>query len=173
MLAPHSDRRHAEAFVPLLWSFPLSVLIHNLEEYPRIVDYAQRHGLAINRRQMGIAVALATILPVLFIAPAIMRPTSRRRLQLALVMPASMAVNAGTHLAQTIVLRDYSPGTITGITMNVPVAVLLYRQAMHDGVLTPRELRQAAVAGASLMVPVTFVLLLIGWGIDRALQWRS
>jgi hypothetical protein len=84
-----------------------------------------------------------------------------------------MAANAGTHLAQTIFLRDYSPGTITGITINVPLVVLLYRQAIHEGVLSPREVREAAMIGAGLMAPTALVLQLFGWGIDRALRWLA
>jgi hypothetical protein len=164
------DEQPAQAFARLLWAIPLSVLIHNLEEYPRIVDYAQRHGLAINRRQMGIAVILATLLPVPIVAAANNRPASRRHLQIALAIPALMAVNGGTHLAQTLFLRDYSPGTVTGIMLNVPLAILLYQQAIRAGRLRGREARQAAVAGAGLMAPAALMLQLIGWGIDRALQ---
>jgi hypothetical protein len=98
---------------------------------------------------MGIAVVLATLLPIPLVIAAIKHPTSRRRLQVALAIPALMAVNAGTHLTQTLILHDYPPGTITGLTINVPLAVWLYRQAMCEGVLTLHQLRQAALQGLS------------------------
>lgn len=161
--------RESRLFVRLLWAIPPSVLLHNLEEYPRIVDYAHRHGIAINRRQMGIAVLLATLLPLPVTVAATKQPADRRRLQLALAIPALMAFNAGAHLAQTILLRDRSPGTITGVGVNIPLALLLYRRALRDGVLTPDELRKAAIIGASAMAPAALLLQLIGWGVDRVL----
>lgn len=164
------DHPNVESFVPLLWSIPLSILIHNLEEYPRIVTYAQQHGIAINRRQMGIAIALATLLPIPLVIAAIKHPTSRRRLQVALAIPALITVNAGTHLTQTLILHDHSPGTITGLTINVPLAVWLYHQAMREDVLTPHQLRQAVVSGAVPMAPAALVLQLIGWVVDWAMQ---
>ena len=166
------SHQHTRSFALLLWSIPLSVLIHNLEEYPRIVAYARRHGVPLNRRQMGIAFALATVLPLPITAAATKRPTTRR-LHLALAIPALMAANAGTHLAQTLVLRDYSPGVITGVGVNVPLACYLYVRTMRERRLTPRELRHAALLGAGLMAPAALVLQIIGWSIDRALPRDS
>ena len=153
-----------------LWLIPLSILIHNLEEYPRIVAYARRHGVGIDRRQMGIAVLLATLLPIPVVAAASQQPTNRRRMQLALAIPALMALNAGTHMAQTIALQDYSPGTITGITVNMPLAIWLYREALREGVLTAPELRRAALLGCGMLTPAALILLLLGWLIDHLLQ---
>ena len=167
MTRPRHDPISPIPFRVLLWSIPLSVFIHNLEEYPRIVAYAQRHGVPINCRQMGIAVALATILPIPLTYAALQQPTSRVRTQRILAVPALLAVNALTHLLQTIVLRDCSPGTMTGLGVNVPLAVYLYVRAAREGVLTTRELQRAALLGASAMAPAALVLQAIGWLLDR------
>jgi hypothetical protein len=158
-----------QSFRRLLWCIPLSILIHNLEEYPKIVTYAHQHGIAIKRRQMGIAVALATLLPIPITAIATRSPSTPLRLQIVLAIPALMAINAATHLAQTIILKDYSPGTLTGVSINLPLAAYLYQRALCEGILTPREARQAIIAGATLMAPTALLLQLLGWIIDRAL----
>lgn len=156
-----------------LWLIPLSILIHNVEEYPRIVAFAQRHGIRIRARPMGIAVALATLLPFPLVRAAIRYPHNRRYQQAALALPALMAVNAGTHLAQTLLLRDYSPGTITGLGIQVPLAVWLYRTTVREQALTAHELRQAALLGAGMMGPAAALLQLVGWGIDRLLPRQA
>ena len=99
----------------LWWSIPFSALLHNLKEYPRVVAYAQRHGLAIRQWPMGIAVALATFIPFLLTGTMSRWQRVRRLRQLTLALLALMALNGATHLAQTSLLRDYSPGTITCI----------------------------------------------------------
>lgn len=152
-----------------LWMIPLAILIHNIEEYPRIVTFAQRHGIPIRRRPVGIAVALATVLPFPLVYAAIRHPHNRRYRQAALALSALMAANAGTHLAQTVLLRDYSPGTITGLGLNLPLALWLYRTTAREQALMAHELRQAALLGPGMMGPAALLLQLVGWGIDRLL----
>jgi hypothetical protein len=164
---------HAAPFARLLWSVPLSVLLHNLEEYPRIVTFAQRHGVPIKRRPMGLAVALATLLPWIITAVAARRPTTSMPLRLTLAMPSLMAVNALIHLAQTILLRDYSPGTVTGVVINLPLAGYLYQWAAREGLLPPRELRRVAMVGTASMVPLALVLQALGWMLDRCIPART
>jgi hypothetical protein len=159
-------------FARLLWAIPLSILVHNLEEYPRIVAYARRHGVPIRRRPMGIAVALATVLPLPVTAAAVRRIPSRGWLQLALAIPALMAANGAMHLGQTIALRDYSPGTVTGVAINIPLAIGLYRRAARERWLAPGELRRAALLGAAAMAPLALLLQALGWLLDRVLPGR-
>ena len=173
MLTQYNSRNQAQHFSRFLWTIPLSVLLHNLEEYPRIVTYAQRHGVPIKRRQMGIAVALATLLPFATTATAVLKPSTRVPLQLTLATPSLMAVNALAHLAQTIILRDYSPGTVTGVGLNLPLAVYLYRYAAREKVLTARELRRAGLVRAVSMAPLALILQGMGAIVDRLLPARA
>jgi hypothetical protein len=114
-------------------------------------------------------VALATILPLPITAAAARRISSRGRLQLALAIPAVMAANGAMHLGQTIALRDYSPGTATGVAINIPLAIALYRRAARERRLAPGELRRAALLGAVAMAPLALLLQALGWLIDRGL----
>lgn len=155
---------------PLLWAIPLSILIHNIEEFPQIVPYAQRHGVPIRMRPMGIAVALATLLPLPVALAAARRPHDRRLRQAALALPALMACNAAAHLGQTIALRELSPGTVTGLCLNLPLAVAIYLRARACGYLAPREARRAALAGVALMAPAALILQLVGHAADWALR---
>ncbi|KAB8145889.1 HXXEE domain-containing protein [Chloroflexia bacterium SDU3-3] len=164
---PDEAARHMR---PLLWAVPLSILIHNIEEFPQIVPYAQRHGVPIRMRPMGIAVALATLLPLPLTMAAVRRPSNRRLRQAAMASAALMACNAAAHLAQTIALRERSPGAVTGLCVNLPLAVAFYRRAIACGYLAPREARRAALVGVALMAPAALILQLVGHAADWALR---
>jgi hypothetical protein len=49
-----------------------------------------------------------------------------------LALPTVFAFNAMTHLFQTVRYRDYMSGTVTGVAINVPLALYIYRRALHD-----------------------------------------
>ncbi len=57
-------------------------------------------------------------------------------MNLALALPAVFAFNAMTHLLQTVRHRDYMPGTITGLVINVPLALHIYVRALREGYLS-------------------------------------
>ena len=110
-------------------------LVHNAEEYPAIVDYANRHGWRVDKTQMFTAIVLATILSIPVAAAAARSPKGSRRLALVLTLQGALAVNALGHLGQTFWYRDYSPGTLTGLGVNVPFAAYIYRRAVREGYL--------------------------------------
>jgi Protein of unknown function with HXXEE motif len=55
-----------------------------------------------------------------------------RRMNFTLALPTVFAFNAMTHLFQTVRYRDYMSGTVTGVAINVPLALYIYRRALHD-----------------------------------------
>ena len=124
-----------------LWLIPVAIAAHNAEEYPKMVEYANRHGWRIwsgpaGRRRWRVAILLATILPFLITAAAVRSPKGSHRMNLALALPAVFAFNALTHLLQTVRHRDYMPGTITGLAINVPLALYIYGRALREGYLS-------------------------------------
>lgn len=153
-------------FRKALWLTPVAMVAHNAEEYPAIVDYANRHGWRMSRTQMLVAIVLVTLLPFPITAAASRSQKGGFRLILGLALPAALFVNALGHLGQTIFYRDYSPGTATGLGVNVPLAVYLYRRASHEGQLSDRQLRHAAALGTVMLFPVVFAAQAIGRLVD-------
>jgi hypothetical protein len=90
-------------------------------------------------------------------------------MRIGLLVPAIMATNAASHAGQTILFRDYSPGTLTGLGLNNSYAIYLYRRAVREGYLWPDQLRTMLFRGALLMAPSAFALQLIGGMIARRL----
>jgi hypothetical protein len=141
----------------------LAVALHNLEEYAGFEQYAARRGLRVTRPQLQIALALATLLPWVLLRAARRSPPQSRRMVAGFLAPATFAVNAVGHAGQTLAFRDYSPGTATAVGLNLPLALVLYREAHRSGALTPRQIRQTLGWGALLMIPGAALLQGSGW----------
>ena len=85
------------------------------------------------------------------------------RLQVALGLQAAFGFNVLTHLAQTIVFRDYSPGTEPpACCWSAPVTIYLYRRAALDGYLTPAQLKLSAALGSLSKLPGILLLQAAG-----------
>jgi len=151
-------------FRAALWLQPLAAIAHNLEEYPRILDYGARHfpfGIP-PAEQMTPAIILADIAPIVVTALAWRSPPRSWRLQVGLGYQAALCANALGHLAQTLYFRDYSPGTLTGLLLVLPVGAYLYGRARREGELSDRQLLVAAVLGTVVMPPGILLLQAAG-----------
>lgn len=170
MSSPNQSSQGRLPFNRALGLIPVLVALHNAEEYPRIVPYARRHGVQIGKTQMLVAVLLVTLLPIPITARATRGASASWDRILSLAVPAALFVNALGHLGQTLWLRDYWPGTITGIGLNAPFALYLYRRAAAEGYLSTRQLAVAAALGAALMAPVALVAQTVGMVTSRWLR---
>ena len=130
-----------------LWLILAAIAAHNAEEYPKMVEYADRYGWRVWSGPAG------TILPFLITAAAVRSPKGSRRMKLALTLPAVFAFNAMTHLRQTVRHRDYMSGTITGLAINVPLAFYIYGRALREGYLSGSRSTVAERLGRSACGP--------------------
>jgi hypothetical protein len=151
----------------LIALLPMLAAIHNLEEYVEFEDFARRHGIPVSRRQIQVALGAATLLPLALTLLALCSPKQSRMMQYGLVPPAAFAVNAISHIGLSLGFREYAPGTATALLFNVPYAIAVYRRALTDGYLTPRQCRAVLWWGAALMAPGAAVLQAVGWLLAR------
>ena len=154
----------------LIALLPALAAIHNLEEYAGFEGFARRHGLPVSRRQLQVALGAATLLPLALTLLALRSPKQSRMMQYGLVPPAAFAVNAISHIGLSLGFREYAPGTATALLFNVPYAIAVYRRAVADGYLTPRQCRAVLWWGATLMAPSAAVLQAVGWLLTRQLK---
>lgn len=151
-----------------LWLGPLAAAVHNAEEYPGIVAYGQRHlselvGVAFpGERQLLPAIVLANVLPFLAAALAVSSPSGSARWLPFFTIQAAIFANAFSHLAQTVLFMDYSPGTATGLLLSIPVNAYLFRRAYRERVVSGGRLAAAAVIGVIGMVPAILGLQYLG-----------
>lgn len=131
-----------------LWIVVMAAALHVAEE--KLLDWRGWAG-----REFGFAVTWADFyvvnatMIVFMIAAAMI---GWRLPEVSLVMPALMVINALVfHLGATVIRRNLSPGTITGILVYLPAATWAYYGAYLDGVLTLRAGLVSALGGALLM----------------------
>ncbi|MFN2569051.1 MAG: HXXEE domain-containing protein [Candidatus Dormibacteria bacterium] len=127
-----------------IWLLPPVLLLHNLEEaifFPRYVPRVVSR-LPANMRdwigpvgagEMGVALTLATVVPLGVCLWAAGRPASRAALGLVLAMWAILLLNAVWHITAALVLfGGYAPGVVTAVILNLPLSVLVLRRAVKE-----------------------------------------
>jgi len=110
--------------------FLMGFTLHNIEEaawLPKWSRHAGKYHPAVSNNEFHFAVLAVTILGYLVTFLFLAWGGSNgiiKYLYLGFVM--MMCMNAlFPHLAATILLRRYAPGTITGVCLNVPIGVYL------------------------------------------------
>lgn len=148
-------------FPTLAWLFALAVTLHNAEEaiwLPRWSASAGRFHVPVSARQFRFAVLVLTIAAWTVVAWS--AAGSRIADYLVSGYALAMLVNVVfPHLAATVALRRYAPGTATAVLLNLPVTGLLLKSAFGEGRVDPDRFLWAgplvaiAVAGS---IPVLF-----------------
>ena len=145
--------------------FVLAVLLHNAEEALWLPRWSARAGRWY--RPVGAApfrfaaAALSALVIAVAVAGLVWGPHSLPAyLMFGLVF--AMSANAlFPHLAATLVMRRYMPGTATGVLLNLPLGCLLLQRAVAQDWVSPNTLAWSAptvAVGLVLAIPVLFTL---------------
>jgi hypothetical protein len=157
-----------------IWLLPLVLALHNLEEgiffpryMPRVLGRlppSARDWIGpVSLREMGVALALATAIPLGFSLWAAARPASRTALWLVLAMWATLLLNAAWHVAAALVLfGGYAPGVATAVAVNLPLSVLVLRRAATEQWLSRRARWALVPAAVAFHLPGALGLMLLG-----------
>jgi hypothetical protein len=146
----------------VLWLIPLLLAIHNAEEallFPRYVPLVlgrlpegwRALAGAVTLGQVGTALALVTLIPLLLAIWAFRRPESDLPVWLLLLVQATVLLNVLWHLATAvIVFNGYAPGLVTAVLINLPFSIYLLRRVARERWVSRREL-WGLLPGALLM----------------------
>ena len=157
-----------------IWLLPLVLALHNLEEGAFFPQYVPRvlarlpPGVRnwigpVSLREMGVALALATVIPLGFCLWAAARPGSRTGLWLVLAMWATLLLNVAWHVAAALVLfGGYAPGVATALGVNLPLSVLVLRRAATEQWLSRRARRALVPAAVAFHLPGALGVMLLG-----------
>jgi Protein of unknown function with HXXEE motif len=144
----------------VIWLFPIALTLHNLEEAVWLPAWSQHAGfwnLRVNASEFRIAVAVLTFLGF---AAAYWAVRSGKQGLGSYVLSGfafAMLLNVIFHVAATIGLREYAPGVVTAVFINLPVmSYLLLRMFRERWVTWPKLLLALA------LVPVTIVFMAPG-----------
>ena len=132
----------------VLWLVPLCMTAHSLEEalfmraaLPAVnaVLTASPVGflVPVNYPQFLIALGVVTVIPYLVVALGALRCVSRLAVKLLVLVQTTMLLNVVFHMGAALALRDYTPGLLTALGLNLPFSIWLLRRAMRDKWITP------------------------------------
>lgn len=118
-----------------------TLVLHTTEEYlsfpsflwspSRLQRWLPTPGLLQNPQDLRLALVIGTVLPLVVIGWAILRP-SKALLISALLVECVLLVNAGWHILAALVRGGYAPGVITAVLINLPFGVYVLRRAVGD-----------------------------------------
>lgn len=151
-------------FDNLIWLFAVAVTLHNLEEavwLPRWSRTAGRYHMPIAARQFRFAVLVLTLAAWAVVAWSAFGGSVLAD-YLVCGYALAMLVNVVfPHLAATLAMRRYAPGTATALLLNLPVTALLLRHAFAQTRIDPQTFLWAGplvAVAIALSIPVLFAL---------------
>ena len=123
-------------FLMLVWAFAIAITIHNIEEAILLPAWSQGAGrwkrpVGANEFRFAVAVLTAAV----FAAAIMAGIGGKKSLGAYLVCGYALAMLLNIvypHVLATVVLREYAPGTLTALLLNLPVSVLLLAMAFRE-----------------------------------------
>ena len=152
-------------FVLSAWLFAGAVTVHNLEEavlLPAWSKTAGRWHAPVGVREFRFAVTVLTVLAYVAVWAAI--DYGRESLVAYLLSGYALAMLLNVlipHSLATVILRQYAPGTLTALLLNLPASILLLHQAFTEGYIHFQRFVWAGplvVAGIMLSIPLLFAV---------------
>jgi hypothetical protein len=134
-----------------VWLAPAAYTIHVSEEWGRFPDWVRAHlapGFADTSFVLVNAIAMTVLLS--FTAAVSRSPSPQTTFRFFVWIDFQIFWNALVHIAATIYLAEYSPGTISALLVYLPVWTLLSRLASRADLLPRTAARRALALGAML-----------------------
>ncbi|MGW6195356.1 HXXEE domain-containing protein [Kribbella sp. NPDC055110] len=138
------------------WGLLAAWIVHDLEELAAMPSFSQRtdlpapltKALPMSRTESATAIGLTGVAMAAASAAGAATGGRSRFFQASLM---GFGLHAGTHLAQSAVLRRYTPGLITTPLVVIPFSVWAWRQLKADDVPIAPTDRRLAVALAAVV----------------------
>jgi Protein of unknown function with HXXEE motif len=124
------------SFLALSWLFVLAVALHNLEEALLLPAWSQTAGrwhYAVGAPEFRFAVAILTAAAIATAGMASIGGKGSVGAYLVSGYALAMLLNVlFPHVLATILLRQYAPGTLTALLLNLPACALLLDRALRE-----------------------------------------
>ncbi|WP_044642522.1 HXXEE domain-containing protein [Risungbinella massiliensis] len=153
------------SFLQLQWLFPVIVTLHNLEEAIWLPGWSKKAGkwhVKVGKREFQFAVVVLTVLAygLTYLSWSTGPESIWTYLNCGYML--AMLLNVFfPHLLATMVLRQYAPGVVTGILINLPINFLLLSLAFQEKWFIKEKFLLIApitVLAILLSIPVLFFL---------------
>ncbi len=151
----------------LLWSFPAVFLVHDWEEILTAERFWRENRdslpipatikdrIEITTPQM--AAAVSCIFGIVLSASYLAAKSPIRagsRIEFFSTAVAVLFLNALQHAAQSLVIRKYTPGAVSALSVSLPYSVYVFHRLCEEGLIDEDALRRSLKMGGLLAVPV-------------------
>ncbi|WP_102691783.1 HXXEE domain-containing protein [Rummeliibacillus pycnus] len=156
--------------------FCLAITLHNLEEaiwLPKWSQNASKFQKSVSPREFHFAVIVITLLGYLSAFMYTYFPENSIAKWIFIGFLGSMILNALVpHFMATIIMKQYAPGLITGILLNIPINSFIIRKMFSNHLIIWSELIiSTLIVGIclTLLIPILFKLGRMFSNNDRAI----
>ena len=126
------------------WALGVAFASHNAEEWiaaPLLLQQLQSRAPAFVRGfytdvqvdDLRRNLVVLSLIGLVVAAIAARSPTSRAWSYGMLGFAALIGLNGLTHVAFSLIWREYMPGTLTAVLVTVPISAALFLRSRHDG----------------------------------------
>ncbi len=158
------DPRVFHEFIWFTWLFVIAVAAHNLEEaiwLPAWSRTAGRWHRAVDTTEFRFAVAVLTLLAIA--SATLVTVQGRASVGAYPVAGYALAMLLNVlvpHVAASVALRRYVPGTATALLLILPVTVGLLAHACREGYVEPRAF---LIFGPMIVIGIVASIPLLFW----------
>ncbi len=150
----------------LLWLSLIVFMLHNVEEYLTMPFFIENHWHSIPSipaqfiKPVSPEIFLVMLIEVTLLVSfftylgTVSRPNSRGMFMAMAVVNGGLLVNGLQHLAATVLLQTFTPGSITSILLLIPFSIYLIRQALVERQITIKLWGWSMVLGSILLIPI-------------------
>ena len=126
-------------FLTILWLFPITLLIHELEEW-NILKWYDRHFVDMPRDKSNASTRffLIFISVVCFLWTGVAVATQREQVAVWIMLPfvGIVVQNIFQHIYWLFLFRSYAPGIISAILLLLPVNGYILFKGFGDGMIS-------------------------------------
>ncbi len=153
-----------------LWYIPLLLLMHNAEEALTMpqwisvhldllrVNYPIFEHVQFSTPQLYLSLALITVIPLIISLRCISGELTKRSIMTLMILQSIIFWNALVpHLLGSYLLQMYNPGVVTALFCNIPFTFYLGTMLVKEKITDNVQLRNAAVAGLLIYLPVVYL----------------
>ena len=168
-------------FITLSWFFAVVVTLHNAEEALFLQQWSQKAGRwhpPVGAGEFRFAVTILTLFAFIAAYWSASGPRGSAGAYLVSGYALAMLLNVVfPHLAATLVMRRYVPGTVTAVLLILPVTSLLLYRAFLQGYIEPSlfvYIGPGIVLGIMLSIPILFIIgRRGGGGIKKPMRFEA
>ncbi|MGA7160603.1 MAG: HXXEE domain-containing protein [Bacteroidota bacterium] len=169
-------------FKQMLWFIPIVLTLHNIEEAWTMPHWVMANATLIKENlpvnidihftpaQLLYSLLLATVVPFIVTILCVNGGKQSWRLYLLFLLQAIVLLNVFIpHIAASIRMREYNPGVVTAVCVNLPFSLYVFRRTYREQYLAPPQFVSLFLLALVVYPPVAWILHFAGEWIAKAL----